>query len=313
MSMDLNSYSNDFAMEILVSMLDEVEGSTFVQVFGDGGTPTEVTQTSGDIPSLDQTYTLNADDARDEDKVAFDDPPDEDDAELTTTAFNINGKYAKKQRINRVTLRTLANVETEEEVLEILSKQVLQKIFGAYDLDMVSQVLTDQTTNDTVSASKAWSNADADIYADLNSAVDHVGNPDICWLGLDKAREISRTDTFNATDVNFAGGSSTHNYEANLQSVAADLTQRYGFEDVIISAEHYHNGQRQETLNKQQVYNGVVWVGSSDHVEPVELSDLRTTAVWTDDEETLNHYQSAQFFMTGAQAEDSQGVVVTST
>lgn len=310
MSMNLNSYDNAFVMEILVSMLDEVESSTFVSVFGDGGSAEPVDTLSGDIPHLNQQYTLGADDARDEDLIAFDEAPDEDDAALNTTTFQIGGKYAKKNRVNRTTLRALANVTNEEDVIRILSRQVLENIITAYDLDMVSQILTDQTTNSTVSAQKAWSNqSSADPFKDFNNAVDQIGEPDIIWLGLDKARELARTDAFVADAINF----NASNFERQQEQVAQELTGRYGVEDVIISADHYHNGQRQETLNKKQTYNGVVWVGNSDHVKPVELRDMRTTAVWTDNQETLNHYQSAQFFMTAAQAEDSQGVVITGT
>lgn len=300
---NLDSIDPAFVMEILQG-LEGTEDPVAEEVFDFE----PVDEMSGDIPFLESKYTLVSDDATELSKVAFDDEPQTQDQNLSKVTFQFTGKYAEMAEVHETDVETMSRIETDEDLVEALGRIVMMKISGAFDID-VKDVLQSTTLNDTVSASTAWTNqSTADPLSDLDSAVDTVGSPDILWLGLDKARDLAATDAMKAEVKQYQAT----NARARMQDLADELISRYQLREVVIDGTQYNQNGQGQSLSSDQIYDGTVWVGNSDHFVVVEREELERAG--SDFTEKTGMYEVyAQKYLDIARAESSQGVAITGT
>lgn len=288
--------------KMLLKGIEAGQDSVFREVF----TPENVTEMSGKIPNIDSKYTLAQDDASEATKIAIDDEPQPDSVGISETAFRFTGKYAKEHKVHKSVVETLADLEGAEDLVQYLQGLVRMKINSAIDLDGKT-ILQSQTENNTVAAQDAWSSTgSADPLTDFDAMVDEAGMPDLCWLGIDKARELQALDAFKADNHNYSGT----NARAPQQAVVEELRRRYGFEQVIIDAKFYNQDNVAQTINKAKIFDGTVWVGNSDHMVVTEREDLMEV----DGEynsKSGNFHEWMTEYVEINRAEGSQGVVLT--
>lgn len=300
---NLDEMDPAFVMEILTGIegqLDPVAGEVFDFQ--------PVTTMSGDIPFIASKHTLASSDDTELGKVPFDADPQTQDAEVSTVSFEFDGKYAEGHEVHETDVEAMADIDTDQDLVEKLGEVVLMKIAAGFDLDVAS-LLQSTTQNNTVSAQAAWSNpSSADPLEDFDAAVDEVGNPDLAWLGENKARDLAGTDAMKAEAKQYQAT----NARVKQSTVAQELMDRYGLRDVVIDGTLYNQNNPGQTLNTAKIFDDTAWVGNSDHfVIPERPEFERADSDFTSKSGMYEVW--AQFYLELARVEGNQGVVITGT
>ena len=234
-------------------------------------TPKQVNTMSGKVAYVPDNYTLLSSDPSQHHFIGVQDEPDVFDLGGAAADFRFRGKYAKEAMVHKSIVNTMAEIEGGESLIQYLGAVAMGMVNDAYDRDGAS-VLKSTTLNSTVTATAAWSDPlTADPFSDFDKMVDKAGMADICWLGLNYARELSALPAFKDEAKNFdaKGG------RIALAGVADVLMRRYEFDRVMIDGRFYNDANPAQTLSKKKIFDDVIWCGHSSHLIAVERADLR--------------------------------------
>lgn len=254
-----------YRLKILESLIGPMNSMMF-QVFK----PERFTEMSGKVPYRAQKYTLG--NANNKTKVAFDAEPLASRGSLSSVEIQYDGIYKREAFLTKANAVAMNTILEAQDIVEYLVKDCMIDIATDIDVDYKPLLTTAGSVNNSVAATDVWSDESAARpMTDFEAACDAVGNPDLCWLGLDRARELAKLPAFKTTTQNFDGVNSS----ISFASLAQKLKEHFGFQQVIIDNSWYNTANEQQTISKSRIFDGVVFVGHAEHFVAVENPELR--------------------------------------
>lgn len=304
---DVGSVDPLMVDRILEGLIGETE-SKMEQVFG----RREVARTEGKIGYRPSKETVAR--SKSKGRVALDAPSNTLDASFAQQSFSFDFKYAEKHKAHMMVVEAIAD-QTAEDVVADMVEGALIQVVGLMDIDgaeyLSNASIGGETINASVAATDVWSsNTNARPFTDLDALLDAVGNPDILWLGLDRARELAALDAMKSEVKYF----SDTNGRVSMTALAEFLLSHYPMLDEVVIAET----SWKNTANPQQdgsfsrIFDGVVWAGKREHMRVVEFRGSRKARSWFD-EETDCYYGEAVRYIDFARAETKMGCILTGT
>lgn len=300
---DFGSLDPAFVKELLLGT-EGVEQSLFLDVFDS----MDVAVRSGKVPFVPSKYTLLTQGGPETNKIALDDSPDVIDMGLSSADFSFDHKHAKEAKLHKIMVSALNELENSEDLVAYMARIVNQQIAGSIDNDGAA-ILKSATLNESLSANDTWTQGAAgeDIFDDLDRMYDTVRSPDVLWLGYDKARKARDLAAIRDRYHGFDGGGRVS--PGQLRSL---LEEEYGVE-VIVGNRRYQNDENKgQDLSDSRIFDGIVWMGTRDHMITVENESL-AEAYTKYDVRTGNYYVGGERYFDVARGEKDQGVVLTGT
>ena len=270
-----------------------------------GIVPTE--QVSGEIPYLDSKFTTGSTHASTKTLIALDGKADSTDNALSSAAFRIKGKYAKRGHVHKTAVSSIG-AATKDNIVDLVAESAVVQVATAIDVDgaayLKNTTVGGTTVNVAYSATAVWSDTtNARPMTDLDALFDGVGNADIFVIGQNYARELAALPAITAAVHQFDGV----NGRVTMTRLASWFQEHWDVEDVFIGGKQWSNSaniQASGTFTK--IYDDTLWAGKKDHMMLVEMEALRKFRVWTD-EDTDTHYAELVRYLTFARGETKMG------
>lgn len=305
---DLSTVDPLFVDRIRDGLINE-EKSAMEEVFG----ITEVRRTSGKIGYEPSKQNVARTDSQTE--VALSAKSNTADAALGNIEFAFTSKFAEKYEMHAMEADALADQTGEDMTRKLLRGAVIQ-VMGKMDIKgknfLSETVFEGNTINDSRNAAAVWSDAtNATPLTDLDAIMDAVGNPDVLWLGLDRARELGALPGIKQEFANYAGKDG----RISLRALAEALLGHYPFlKRVVIDDVTWQNIADNQAPDGEysRIFDGVVWAGKSDHMVIAEYVPLRKGRVW-EDEETDTLYGESVRYLDYARGELKMGCLLAGT
>jgi hypothetical protein len=283
----------------LIKGAEPEDSSLFLDVFGRESVGTM----SGKIPFIPDEYTLLG--AETNSKVGREDDPDVIELGNSSAAFSFDHKYAKEARIHNTRVETLARLEGGKDLVEYLGAVAKGMAYDAFERDGAS-ILRSPTLNETISANDTWTSNNENPDDDFNRMADKVGEQDLLlWIGLNKMRELQQSDAYKDADKNYSGSNSWVSEDRVVEQIKSNNPVR----EVVVGRKWYQADDVAQGLNKARIFDDVIWMGTPDHVIPVERPELMTA----DNEfqsRSGKYCQWVTMYLDIARADTQKGVVL---
>ena len=268
-------------------------------------------QVSGEMPYIDSKFTTGSAHSTTKTKIALDAEADSTDNALSSAAFRIGGKYAKRGHVHKTAVEALAE-KTKEKIVDVVAESAVVQVCQAIDSDgsdyLKSTTVDGVTVNNTYAATAVWSDkTNARPMSDLDALFDGVGNADIFVIGRNYARELAQLPAVTAAVTQWDG----IDVRVSMGRLAGFIQDNWDVNSVYIGGKHWENTANiQAAGSYTRIFDDCLWAGKKDHMMLNEMEDLRKFRVWTD-EDTDTHYAELVRYLTFARGELKMGGRIT--
>jgi hypothetical protein len=264
-------------------------------------------QVSGEVPYLDSKFTTGSTHVATKTLIALDGKADSTDNALSSAAFRIKGKYAKRGHVHKTAVSAMADASNED-IVDVVAESAVVQVAVAIDVDgaayLKNTTVDGVTVNIAYAATAVWSDkTNARPMTDLDALFDGVGNADIFVLGRNYARELAGLPGVMNSVKLWDGVDS----RVTMGRLAGWIQDHYDVESIYIGGKHWSNSANIQAAGTfTRIFDDTIWAGKKDHLMLVEMEALRKFRVWTD-EDTDTHYAELVRYLTFARGELKMG------